>query len=248
MRKTIYSVSIIIALLIACVPVSAKEWYEGGTLHQATIAQWKRASQSNKLATCADWISALYMNGKLDISISGMNDVKTHAEALVDYVDSASKNTRSLDGETANSVAIMGMMLAGWIKGNDTTDSRPVLIDPASKSDPAEEADKKLKANGFLVEDEIDEIYEAEQTPDVLSKVTEDQQKAIVSELQKAQEVNARESQKFGSGIKDEMERSMYQDGVYKNKMLKARRAIAKKYGIQAGDISAIEAHVKFPD
>lgn len=110
------------------------------------------------------------------------------------------------------------------------------------------EADKKLQANGFLLEDEIDEILEAEQTPDVLSKVTDDQQKAIVAELREAQEINARESRKLGLGIADQLEQSIYQDGVFKNKMLKARRAIAKKYGIQAGDITAIEFHVMYPD
>lgn len=30
-------------------------WYVGGTLHSATLAEWRNADQRNKLATAADW-------------------------------------------------------------------------------------------------------------------------------------------------------------------------------------------------
>ena len=110
------------------------------------------------------------------------------------------------------------------------------------------EADKKLKANGFLLTDEIDEIYEKEQTPDVLKQLTPEQQKSIVEELSQAKEINAQKSSKMGLSIKDALEQSSYQDGVFANMMLKSRREIAKKYGIKAGDISAVEIHVMFPN
>ena len=79
------------------------------------------------------------------------------------------------------------------------------------------EANKKLKANGFLLSEEIEEIWEAEKTPDVLEKLS--------------------------VGIENELERSICQDGVLSNKVLKATRAIAKKYGIKAGDIFTIQFH-----
>lgn len=34
------------------------KWYVGGTLHDATPDEWNAASQSNKLATCADFLAA----------------------------------------------------------------------------------------------------------------------------------------------------------------------------------------------
>ena len=34
------------------------KWYSGGTLHRATVAQWKGASYENKLATAADWAAS----------------------------------------------------------------------------------------------------------------------------------------------------------------------------------------------
>ena len=37
--------------------VKQSAWYEGGTLHQATVAEWKKATSQNKLATCSDFIA-----------------------------------------------------------------------------------------------------------------------------------------------------------------------------------------------
>lgn len=51
-------------LLIATVCIfmthsaQAKEWYEGGTLHQAPVSEWLKAPPANMLATTADFISS----------------------------------------------------------------------------------------------------------------------------------------------------------------------------------------------
>jgi len=36
------------------VGVGRGQWYEGGTLHRATMAEWRRATSANRLATAAD--------------------------------------------------------------------------------------------------------------------------------------------------------------------------------------------------
>lgn len=105
-------------------------------------------------------------------------------------------------------------------------------------------ANEKLKANHFLLTDEIDEIFEKEQTPGVWDKFTLDQQKAILAEYKSAHEVNAKKSLSFGASIKDPLEQSLYQDGVLNNMMLKAAREIAKKHGIKAGDVFMLELHL----
>lgn len=33
----------------------AKQWYEGGTLHYATVAEWQNASYTNKTATAGSY-------------------------------------------------------------------------------------------------------------------------------------------------------------------------------------------------
>lgn len=105
-------------------------------------------------------------------------------------------------------------------------------------------ANEKLKVNNFLLTDEIDEIFEAEQTPGVWDKFTVDQQRAILAEYKSAHEVNAKKSLSFGASIKDPLEQSLYQDGVLNNMMLKAAREIAKKHGIKAGDVFMLELHL----
>lgn len=36
-----------------------KAWYEGGTLHDATVAQWSAGSNANRLATASDWATVM---------------------------------------------------------------------------------------------------------------------------------------------------------------------------------------------
>ena len=117
-------------------------------------------------------------------------------------------------------------------------------VQPLTPQEAANEADLKLRANNFFLDDEIDRVYQEEQTPDVLSKLTEEQMRAIVAELNAAKEKNTARSQGFGATITDALEKSFYQAGVLNNMMLKARRTIAKKYGIQSGDIATIEMHI----
>ena len=107
-------------------------------------------------------------------------------------------------------------------------------------------AEEKLKANGFFLSEEIEEIWQSEKTPDVLEKISGDKQREILEKYKEAQELDAKSSLEFGSSISDELERSLYQAGVEQNKVLKATRAIAKKYGIKAGDIFTIEFHLMF--
>lgn len=38
---------------------SAREWYEGGDLHKATVSMWRKASYDNRLATSGDWFNEI---------------------------------------------------------------------------------------------------------------------------------------------------------------------------------------------
>jgi len=59
-----------------------QEWYSGGTLHQATIDDWKTASDKNKLATSADMMAVV------DNTVS-MDELRARAESLKDCIDEA---------------------------------------------------------------------------------------------------------------------------------------------------------------
>ena len=44
---------------------STKNWFQGGTLHDAVVSEWKVATTENKLATASDWLSSTLWKGKL---------------------------------------------------------------------------------------------------------------------------------------------------------------------------------------
>lgn len=64
----------------------AAEWCRGGTLHRATVREWKSATSSNKLATAADWLAATKWEGHLNTP-DDFRRMRTRALTLVTAVD-----------------------------------------------------------------------------------------------------------------------------------------------------------------
>ena len=87
-----------------------KNWYEGGTLHKATVAEWKSATEENKLATSADFMASI------DSSVS-MDKLKDRAMDLKDCIDRASENVESINNQPV--VELAGICaIAGDYKSN----------------------------------------------------------------------------------------------------------------------------------
>jgi len=82
-------------------------WYEGGTLHKATISEWKVATEKNKLATCADFMA------KIDNSVS-MDELKIRAKALMKCIDESTTGLDSTNDESVSSVAAKCAILLGY--------------------------------------------------------------------------------------------------------------------------------------
>ena len=81
---------------------TSQEWYEGGTLHKATIARWKTSTERNKLATCGDFM-AVY-----DKSVS-MTELLARSVALKSCIDVATDGldyTNSLEVSTMAALCI----------------------------------------------------------------------------------------------------------------------------------------------
>ena len=64
-------------------------WYQGGTLHKATTAQWREATRANKMATASDWLAATKWEGKLN-SPRDFRRLKAKSAILVAALDNAS--------------------------------------------------------------------------------------------------------------------------------------------------------------
>ena len=122
MRKSTIFV-IIVSVLFVITSAQAKEWYEGGTLHQATIKEWRTADNADKVATCADFIAWSYQKGLLILPLSDAESMRPYVIELVTCIDTFAEGTDDDDNvrEFANvnpiaDIASMGMIIMGWTK------------------------------------------------------------------------------------------------------------------------------------
>jgi hypothetical protein len=76
-----------------------KEWFEGGTLRQATVSEWKAATRANKLATSGDFV----VNTSEEFTSEGQ--LKDRATELMDCIDTAVANSAVLDNSQVSEVA-----------------------------------------------------------------------------------------------------------------------------------------------
>ena len=114
MRK-IFFISGLLSLLIVMTPLwaTAGKWYQGGTLHRATVNEWNNASYSNKLATASDWASSV-PNIKAKVRNSGdMGTLRFYASELVSCVDNAAAG-KGYSNMKVSELAASCMILLGW--------------------------------------------------------------------------------------------------------------------------------------
>lgn len=107
------------------------EWHKGGTLHNESALEWQTATAKNKLATCADFLTRMWQNGKLapmvEDELTTINDAYPFARQLVTELDSVFEarpdpedNRRAFTGQ-AVSEGIMSVMDAkGWLKTDES--------------------------------------------------------------------------------------------------------------------------------
>lgn len=95
------------------VPVPEKNWYTGGTLHRATVAEWKRATYENKLATAAD-MAYTTRKGKSAFQNNGIEGVRPYAIDLVNCIDGSTKGNTSYDSSEVALIAAICITMMGW--------------------------------------------------------------------------------------------------------------------------------------
>ena len=106
----------------------ATNWYEGGTLSEASALEWQDAAYANKLATCADIWAALWnrSRGKLSpevlSSLKSIDDLRPWADALVNELDAAfskepdpEKNRIMYSNQEVTETALLIMVLNKWV-------------------------------------------------------------------------------------------------------------------------------------
>lgn len=103
------------------------KWYEGGTLHSASIKEWRKASPENRLATCAEFAAALWSKGRLreDMAakIKTPDDLLGPVTALVACIDKATepeadpkRDEEMYANQTVSEMAARCVATMGWLK------------------------------------------------------------------------------------------------------------------------------------
>ena len=105
-KKTILSVAVLcIFILLAVGSVntdsssssyssssSSSKWYEGGTLHRATMREWSSASYENQLATAADMVMVSLKRDGVNVrSVSFEKELRPKAVKLIIQMDIANR-------------------------------------------------------------------------------------------------------------------------------------------------------------
>jgi len=87
------------------------EWYEGGSLHKATLSQWSAAPYRNKLATSGDFVAG--MRDKINVNTQTIEDVKTYAVHMVKCINEVAIDPK-LGRQKVSEIAAGCAILMGW--------------------------------------------------------------------------------------------------------------------------------------
>ena len=96
----------------------AQQWYEGGTLHDASLQEWKQATAENKLATIADMVSAAYNRESFvpliqnTIRDGRMPAIKKIAQTLVGQMDQVANDPTIAAPDHMVVEAVLMLMMA----------------------------------------------------------------------------------------------------------------------------------------
>ena len=88
---------------------STRTWYDGATLHKATVGQWKRGTADNRLATASDF-SAAMLKGKFE----SMAELLVEAHSLNECIMEVAKVLK--DSDAVADIAAMCAVTLGWDK------------------------------------------------------------------------------------------------------------------------------------
>lgn len=122
MVRVVNAVLVVLALclFVACGggrQQTGKQWYEGGTLHDKTAADWHAATPEDRLATCGDFVATAWekkmLTPQMTEGIRGMEDMKPLAKQLAESIDKAAEANGQIK---VAELASASMMLRGWMR------------------------------------------------------------------------------------------------------------------------------------
>ena len=114
--KRYFITALILIAISSNVPAFAAEWYEGGNLFTATLREWRKASQQNKLATCAEIISEVFLDNHFKLPFNETK-LKEYANQLLLAINAWAGDSNN-DDAIVNEAALISMLQLEWIDEN----------------------------------------------------------------------------------------------------------------------------------
>jgi len=105
------TIAAVAASLLLVADCGKQQWFEGGTLHRSTVAEWRMASRENKLATGADWLASTKWDGHLN-SPSDFDRLKVKSQKLVNGVDETILGVDGIDSLQIREIAASIIVLS----------------------------------------------------------------------------------------------------------------------------------------
>ena len=96
--------------------VQAEEWYKGGTLHKASVAQWHQADEHNRIATAGDWIHVTTSRKYIDLIFDEDPEIMHIAANMVAQCVTTSTEDMKSSKDNASTYAVLCM---GMMKGQN---------------------------------------------------------------------------------------------------------------------------------
>ena len=108
--------SLVVILVLLFCGTSFAAWYQGGTLGSSKIADWKKASQANKIASAAAWANnSPYIAARLDRWKRG-EPYMQHTRRLVECINYEIRVSNQYDAVPTSKFATACMQSFGWYK------------------------------------------------------------------------------------------------------------------------------------
>ena len=98
--------------LLSATTLYASEWYLNGSLHKASVGQWKQSNYGNQLATAADWSLAFINVKDAVVATNTMQTLRPYATQLSTCINTAIFNA-PIDGPIAD-IAVACALFMGW--------------------------------------------------------------------------------------------------------------------------------------
>lgn len=114
--KRYFIMALILIAISSNVPAFAAEWYEGGNLFTATLREWRKASQQNKLATCAEIISEVFLDNYFKLPFNETK-LKEYSNQLLLAINAWAGDSNN-DDAIVNEAALISMLQLEWIDEN----------------------------------------------------------------------------------------------------------------------------------